>query len=51
VPYNLGEGPVLYRNLSAHKPDMAFMEVTPMNGQGVFQFWHDREKQGNMRRG
>lgn len=38
VPYNLGEGPVLYRSLSAHKPDIAFMEVTPMNGQGFFNF-------------
>ena len=38
VPYNLGEGPELYRSLSAHKPDVAFMEVTPMNGQGFFNF-------------
>jgi acyl-CoA hydrolase len=38
VPYNLGEGPVLYRHLLAHKPDIAFMEVTPMNRQGFFNF-------------
>jgi acyl-CoA hydrolase len=38
IPYNLGEGPVLYRALSAYKPDIAFMEVTPMNGAGFFNF-------------
>lgn len=38
IPYNLGEGPKLYRNLLAHRPDIAFMEVTPMNKQGFFNF-------------
>ncbi len=38
IPYNLGEGPELYRGLSAHRPDVAFMEVTPMNRQGFFNF-------------
>ncbi len=38
IPYNLGEGPELYRSLLAHRPDIAFMEVTPMNKQGFFNF-------------
>lgn len=38
VPYNLGEGPELYRSLSTHKPSLAFMEVTLMNRQGFFNF-------------
>lgn len=38
IPYNLGEGPELYLNLSAHRPDVAFMEVTNMNRQGFFNF-------------
>ena len=38
IPYNLGEGPELYRSLLAHRPDIAFMEVTPMNKQGFFDF-------------
>jgi acyl-CoA hydrolase len=38
IPYNLGEGPELYRNLYAHRPDVAFMEVTPMNREGFFNF-------------
>jgi acyl-CoA hydrolase len=38
IPYNLGEGPALYRSLLVHKPDVAFMEVTPMNRQGFFNF-------------
>ncbi len=29
IPYNLGEGPKLYRQLLAQRPDVAFIEVTP----------------------
>jgi acyl-CoA hydrolase len=36
IPYNLGEGPELYYSLAASRPDVAFMEVTPMNKQGFF---------------
>lgn len=38
IPYNLGEGPVLYRGGVTHRPDVAFMEVTPMDGEGFFNF-------------
>ncbi len=38
IPYNLGEGPALYRGGLAHRPDVAFMEVTPMDGEGFFNF-------------
>lgn len=38
IPYNLGEGPELYHNLLTHRPDIAFIGVTPMNQQGFFNF-------------
>jgi len=38
IPYNLGEGPELYRSLSTQKPNIAFMETTNMNRQGFFNF-------------
>ena len=36
IPYNLGEGPKLYRHLLAQRPDIAFMKVTPMDKGGNF---------------
>ncbi|MBI4332881.1 MAG: hypothetical protein HY673_16555 [Chloroflexi bacterium] len=38
IPYNLGEGPELYRTGAAHRPDVAFVGVTPMDGEGFFNF-------------
>ncbi|MBW1827919.1 MAG: hypothetical protein JRI74_00655, partial [Deltaproteobacteria bacterium] len=38
IPYNLNEGPGLFRNNYSSRPDIAFMEVTPMSNQGFFNF-------------
>ncbi len=38
IPYNLNEGPGLFRSLSANRPDIAFVEVTSMNKEGFFNF-------------
>ena len=38
IPYNLNEGPGLFRSQCAHRPDIAFVEVTPMSRQGFFNF-------------
>ncbi len=38
IPYNLGEGPHLYRAGTTRRPDVAFIEVTPMNQEGFFNF-------------
>lgn len=38
IPFNLGEGPRLYREFLKDKVDITFIEVTPMNEQGYFNF-------------
>ncbi len=38
IPYNLNEGPWLYRENYAHKPDIAFVGVTAMSRHGFFNF-------------
>jgi len=38
IPYNLNEGPALFRNDYSHRPDIAFVEVTPMSDRGFFNF-------------
>ncbi len=36
IPYNLSEGPGLFRNNFSSSANIAFVEVTPMNKQGFF---------------
>ncbi len=36
IPYNLNEGPGLFRNNHSSQSDIAFVEVSPMNSQGFF---------------
>ena len=38
IPYNLGEGPRMYREWLKDKVDIAFIEVTPMDEHGYFNF-------------
>ncbi len=38
IPYNLNEGPGLFRSHYSHRPDIAFVEVTSMSNQGFFNF-------------
>jgi len=38
IPYNLSEGPGLFRHNYAGGSDIAFVEVTPMSKQGFFNF-------------
>ncbi len=38
IPYNLNEGPGLFRSDYSHRPDIAFVEVTTMSKQGFFNF-------------
>ncbi len=38
IPYNLSEGPELYRNNYSRSANVAFVEVTPMSKQGFFNF-------------
>jgi acyl-CoA hydrolase len=38
IPYNLGEGPVLYRTFLKDRVDIVFVEVSPMDEDGYFNF-------------
>ncbi len=38
IPFSLGEGPRMYREWLKDEVDITFIEVTPMNGQGHFNF-------------
>ncbi len=38
IPYNLSEGPELFRNNYSSSANIAFMEVTPMSKEGFFNF-------------